>query len=317
VISASQYTSEVEIDRALDTAKILSSWVYLDEVNYGELGVKVGVRIENQALKNSLLAMLKDVKQATIVETGADLFIEEGMENLSKDSLYITDAGERTIWKINKSIQPNLLRDSLVINVGDYARARYLKKLDLKNKNYKVTVEFVPVICVSGCGTDEPVYKDGPVRKMNSDSIYITFKEGDKFRLNIVNQSDQKTVYYTVLDIQPDNKVNVLIPSPEDRAEDFYIPQQEKIELDRIYTVGPPVGTDMLKVIASDVPIDLRSMVVTRGAGTRGSKNPFEKIMQSTYNAENTKTRSVGSEPIKPDAVNIETISFTIVQAKK
>jgi hypothetical protein len=141
----------------------------------------------------------------------------------------------------------------------------------------------------------------------------MAFKVGDKFRLNIVNKSDQKRLYYTILDIQPDNKVNVLIPGTNDRPEDFNIPQQETIKLDRIYTVGPPEGTEMLKIIASDVPVDLRSMVVTRGAGTRGKpQSPFEKIMQNTYNAESTKTRSVDGDPIKPDAVNIETISFNI-----
>lgn len=315
VVFAGEYSSEVELDRKLDTLKLMSAWIYFDEINYGDLAVKVQLRIEDAELRKAVAAMFKNVKQATLVEDGADLFVEEGMEFLSKDSVYITDRGERTIWKINKSIQPKLLEDSLVMNVGDYARARYLKNLDLKNIHYKVTVEFVQLICVSGCGTRSAKYRDGPIKAIKGDSLHIAFKLGDKFRLNIINESDQKRLYYTVLDIQPDNKVNVMIPGEDEKVEGYYIPQQSKIELQKTFTVGLPLGTDMLKVIASDVAIDLRSMVTSRGVQTRGGpKSPFEKVMQSTYNAEKLNTRGTPGDVIKPDTVNIETISFNIVQ---
>lgn len=313
VVFAGEYSSDIELDKALDTAKLLSSWIYFDEINYGDLGVKVKLNIKDPALESTVKEIFKNIKQATLVQSGADLFVEEGATGLGADSIYLSDASERNIWKNAKGIQPKTLEESLLMNIGNYARAKYLRNLDLVNDNYKVTIEFVPVTCISGCGTRSAKYKDGSIKTQGKDSLYMSFKVGDKFRLNIVNKSDQKRLYYTILDIQPDNKVNVLIPGKDDRAEDFYIPQQEKIALDRIYTVGPPEGTEMLKIIASDVPIDLRAMVVTRGAGTKGSaKSPFEKIMQKTYNAESTKTRSVDGDPIKPDAVNIETISFNI-----
>jgi metacaspase-1 len=317
VVSASEYTSDIELDRHLDDSKLLSAWVYLNEINYGDLGIKVQLRVSDPQLKSNLEGMFKNVKQATLVNEAADLYVEHGANSLSPDSIYITDASERLVWKVNKAIQPNLLQDSLVMNIGDYARARYLRRLDLQNKNYKVTIEFVPVTCISGCGTRQAKYKDLPARKATGDSLHIGFKVGEKFRLNIINHSDQKRLYYTIVDIQPDNKVNIVIPGRNDDAKDFYIPQQEKIELDRIYTVGPPTGVEMMKIIASDVPIDLRPMVTTRGAKTRSAagQSPFEKLMQSTYNAENVKTRSIESEPIRPDAVNVETLSFMILPA--
>ncbi|HUS01803.1 MAG TPA: hypothetical protein VMY77_08755, partial [Chitinophagaceae bacterium] len=107
------------------------------------------------------------------------------------------------------------------------------------------------------------------------------------------------------------------IPGRRDQPEDFLISQEDTIKLEKIFTIGPPYGVDVLKVIASDVPLDLRNIFETRGkaAGTRGrGKSPFEKIVEGTYNAEGNKTRGPQEEAIQPDAVNIMTVPFHIVK---
>ena len=125
---------------------------------------------------------------------------------------------------------------------------------------------------MADCGNPSSAkYQDDKIKSKMDVSGNIFFKDGDKFRLNIINHSDQKRLYYTVLDIQPDNKVNVLVPGRRDQPEDFLISQEDTIKLEKIFSIGPPYGVDVLKIIASDVPLDLRNIFDTRGkaAGTR------------------------------------------------
>lgn len=318
ITSAGEYSSEVKFDRKLTDAELKSLWVYLDEINYGDLGIKVKINVADAATKQDLTSAFNNIKQATLSNNAADLFLESGLNTFSPDSIYLINSGQMIIWQTNKNIDKQKLYDTLAMKVGDYARSKYLRNLSLSNAEYKVSLQFVPLKCIANC--DNPrlaQYQDDKIKSKMDVAGNIFFKEGDKFRLNIISHSDQKRLYYTVIDIQPDNQVNVLIPGSRDQPEDFLISQEDTIKLEKIFTIGPPYGVDVLKVIASDVPLDLRSIFETRGkaAGTRGrGKSPFEKIVEGTYNAEGNKKRGPQEEAIQPDAVNIMTVPFHIVK---
>ena len=318
IASAGEYSSEIKFDRKLTDAEIKSSWVFLDEINYGDLGVKVKLNIADAETKKNLTSALKNIKQATLSDNAADLFLESGMNTFSPDSIYLINSGQMIIWQVNKNTDKQKVSDTLAMKIGDYARAKYLRNLSLTNATYKVSLQFVPLKCVANCDNPRTAqYQDDKIKSKMDVAGNVFFKEGDKFRLNIINHSDQKRLYYTVLDIQPDNQVNVLVPGRRDQPEDFLISQEDTIKLEKIFTIGPPYGVDVLKIIASDVPLDLRSIFETRGktAGTRGKgKSPFEKSVEGTYNAEGNKKRGAPEEVIQPDAVNIMTVPFHIVK---
>lgn len=318
VSDAGEYASTIKLDRTLSKADMQSAWVYLAEINYGDLGVKVKMNISDASLKNNVATILKDIKQASLADN-ADLFLQNGMNAFSADSLYLVNSAEMIIWQTPKNIDKQNLADTLSMKIGDYARSKYLRNLALSNESYKVTFEFVPVKCIADCDTRNSKFQDdnsGIKTKMDA-SGNITFKEGDRFRLNIINHNtENKKLYYTVLDIQPDNQVNVLIPRKKDQPEDYTISGGDTVELrQQIFKIGPPYGIDVLKIIASDVPLDMRKIFTSRGAGTRGAPlGPFEKIIQGTYNAEGPHTRGPAEEAIQPDAVNIITIPFHIIK---
>lgn len=318
ITNAGEYSSEIKFDKKLTDTELKSAWVYLDEINYGDLGIKVKLNVTDAEMKKNLTSVFNNIKQATFTDDAADLFLESGMNSFSPDSIYLVNGGEMIIWQVNKNIDKQNLYDSLAMKVGDYARAKYLRNLSLSNSTYKVSLEFVPLKCIADCSNPRLAkYQDDKLKSKMDVAGNIFFKEGDKFRLNIINHSDQKRLYYTVIDIQPDNKVNVLVPGRRDQPDDFLISQEDTIRLEKIFSIGPPYGVDVLKIIASDVPLDLRSIFESRGkaAGTRGRpKSPFEKIVQGTYSAEGNKKRGPQEEAIQPDAVNIMTVPFHIVK---
>ena len=317
ISDAGEYSSEIKFDQKISDAEIKNAWAYLDEINYGDLGVKIKMNLADPSLKKDIHDMFKNIKQATITEESADLFLQNGMNAFSPDSIYLVNAGEMVIWQTNKNLDKKDLYDTLSMKIGDYARSKYLRNLSLTNPTYKVSFEFVPLKCVAECGTRSAKYQDDKIKTRSDAAGNITFKEGDRFRLNIINHSDQKRLYYTILDIQPDNKINVLVPGRKDQPEDFLISQEDTIKLEKIFTIGPPYGVDVLKIIASDAPLDLRNIFETRGAtaGTRGKPpTPFEKVLKGTYSAEGSHTRGPSEADIQPDAVNIMTVPFHIVK---
>lgn len=234
ITAAGEYSSEIKFDRKLTDAEIKSSWVYLDQINYGDLGVKVRLNIADAETKKNLTSAFKNIKQATLSTDAADLYLESGMNTFSRDSIYLVNSGQMIIWQVNKNVDAQKLYDTLSMKVGDYARSKYLRNLALTNPAYKVSLQFVPLKCVANCDNPRTAqYQDDKIKTKMDAAGNIIFKEGDKFRLNIISHSDQKRLYYTVVDIQPDNQVNVLIPGRRDQPEDFLISQEDTIKLER------------------------------------------------------------------------------------
>ena len=312
ITSAGVYSSIVELEKQLPASDIQRSWLYLDEVNFGDLVVQVGLNIVDNALSAKVKSATADINQMKLTTNAADLYIQTG-KGFSADSVYITTAGGLEVAKVNKNANEQDFKNFFVQKIGDYARAAFLRKMDLKNNNFNVIFEFVPLKCISGCGTPAAKYQDDNIRTKMDSSGHVTFKVGDRFRINVINNG-RNVAYYTVIDIQPDNVVNVLVPGKSERADEFKIFPSDTIRMQKIYKIGPPYGVDVIKVVASDSPIDLRTMFATRGSQTRGAtKKPFEKLMQGTYNAEGNRTRGSDEETIQPDAVNILTVPYKII----
>lgn len=313
ITSAGVYSSIVELEKQLTTSDIQKSWLYLDEVNFGDLVVQVGLNIADNDLTAKVKSAIADINQMKLSTNAAELYIQTG-KGFSTDSIYITTAGGLEVAKVHKNAKEQDFKNFFVQKIGDYARAAFLRKMDLKNNNFNVVFEFVPLKCISGCGTPAAKYQDEDIRTKMDSSGHVTFKVGDRFRINVMNNG-RNVSYYTVIDIQPDNVVNVLVPGKNERADEFKIFPSDTIRMQKIYKIGPPYGVDVIKVVGSDAPIDLRTMFASRGALTRGNSNkkPFEKLLQGTYNAEGNRTRGSDEDTIQPDAVNILTIPYKII----
>lgn len=151
--------------------------------------------------------------------------------------------------------------------------------LNAQNNYYKDApgyIEMVKYKCVENC-TDPATAR----HKEESLKNVGVFKDGERMSLNIVNNSD-KQLYYTIIDLQPDNQVNLVVPANGDHPEDYRIAPSSKIPLGSDMVVYPPFGVDKLITIFSTKPIDLRSAFnesgLTRGIGTR--INNKEEMLQ-------------------------------------
>ncbi len=147
----------------------------------------------------------------------------------------------------------------------------------------------------------------------------IVFQHDDRYNLRIINNG-QERLYYNVLEIQPDNLVNVLFPANNQQPMDCFINPGDTVRLTRIFRIGPPDGMNVIKLIAARSPLNLRQVFANNGL-SRGDapkpNNPFEKLMQGINKTDAVQTRGSGEETIQPDAVNIFSVPYKIVPKKQ
>ena len=321
ITRADQYYSKIKLDKNISKDEIKRAWIYLDKINYGELAIQVKLNVANPELKKLYKSFFPDIQQASLVDEAGDLFIVQGMNRCSADSVYIVTPDDRVIWKASTGLSPKRIEEAFQSKIADFALGRYMKSLTLKNPEYEVLFELVPLKCTSFCDDpDKAKWVDDDLKKKLAGSGNIVFKEGDKFRFNIINKTNRR-LYYTILDIQPDNVVNVLLPRPGEPAENYIIkPDQESFPLSKRFTIYPPYGSDVFKIIASEVPLDLRSVFESAGEvpTTRGTAlTPFEKAINAKLKR-GPRTRGGGGDvELQSNTVNVVNTSIIITPKNK
>ncbi|MEO7048722.1 MAG: caspase family protein [Ferruginibacter sp.] len=94
-------------------------------------------------------------------------------------------------------------------------------------------------------------YHNINVQRFQSGAV---LREGDKFKIEIIN-SGNKTYYYSLWDIQPDNQINVLLPD-RNNPQDFFINQHDTEKLNNfIFTITPPYGVDKFLLVVTEDPL--------------------------------------------------------------
>jgi hypothetical protein len=134
-----------------------------------------------------------------------------------------------------------------------------------------------------------PAYANSPVRlrlvTRENDSVKINeygivIREGAFAFVNVINEGKER-YYISLLDIQPDNRINVLFPAPLKgiRSEDLFIPPgvERTFNTYRIQIL-PPYGIDKLLLIVSKTPDLGRSLIDAGKKVTRGQDPINDKI---------------------------------------
>ena len=198
-----------------------------------------------------------------------------------------------------------------------YAQANYLRNVVMENEDLNVTFEFVPITAKQvGRGTWQEDQRLSLKSKMDT-SGNVSFEDGDFFKIKVKNDG-YEVAYFSLLDFQPDNVVNVLVPGKYEKAADFVVKPGEEKELPRVFRFGRPYGTEVFKLVASKEPIPFQEILLSKGA-SRGaadeSNNPFAQLVQSSFRGE-TQSRSAETMNVEPGNCNIQSVSFSITAKK-
>jgi hypothetical protein len=271
ITKAGEFSSTVQLADKKDEETVSKAWVFLDEVNFGNLQIGVQLNITQPKLTEALTT-IKEIKTVT---AEADVMVEESNGQL----IFKDKKGE--FLKLNTDMDASWLKDTLQYRLKHYAWSKYFMNLHKVDTNIRVTFKMIPVKVTRrnerGAVSETMDVDINTVKDKNGN---ITFKADDYYVLEFTN-SGQERCYYTVVEIQPDNVVNSIFPSYRinDNATGNFIEPDKTLRSTRVFRVGPPYGENRLLIITSREPIDFRPFLKkkdpnaskTRGSGDDGS----------------------------------------------
>lgn len=188
--------------------------------------------------------------------------------------------------------------------IKSYMQAKYLKGYQLFSPNLNLSLEVLGIDCSTKTPNQAKRFAYYPP----------VIPLGHCIKLRITNKGRQ-TAYFSVLDIQPDHKINLLLPAIYlgYSSEDYYLKPGESYITDFNIRLVEPMGEEVLKLISSSQPIDLPAIMESRGMRNDTETNhPFAKLMAATFQNGHSRGNNIPQSII--DDISVKTYFFKIVQ---
>lgn len=272
--------------------------VKMDEEHYGNLNAAIKISfVEADATSK---ALEKQVKQFTMaysfltITDKADFQLE--IKNGGEGKLaQLTDRNNKLIWStgiLNKDSLSDVQKNRLIADIKKALRIKYLRTMpDGGDLAQYISAAIVPV-------------------KEYNKSTAIELEIGDGFSLYIRNNSNQN-LYYTVLDIFPDDNVDILYPYKGKEPADYFVEKNNVVIRKLAVSKNSPSGVEFLKIIVSKEPLDLRSVFEKRI--TRDEMQSFQTVLDDLFNEKKGKAATRGDiSGLNAEEIGLISVSFSI-----
>ncbi|MBK8643900.1 MAG: DUF4384 domain-containing protein [Saprospiraceae bacterium] len=259
LIDAGSHTSLVELKDGFEKKLLDHSWGIVVEENFGNIQINLRKQGTLSNEVNEIFQNLAKIPFIKITDADADLILEEsGLKILLSNKFGL----EIDTWK--NSANKLSLFDSIKKSITKYAQAQYLRRLNQQNRKIDLRLDF---ILMSRKGKKIP--ENYPSDSLKNEQGEIILKNGDTIRLKVSNYGKEEA-FYTIIDIQPDNKMNILYPKAEESSVKLANGKSEIIPIN--FRISPPLGVELFRVIASRNPINLRPLDQRRSINDQPNK---------------------------------------------
>ncbi len=282
VITSNNFTAAVKPEQE-DSALLKNpSWVFLLETVYGKNKIKLGL----DSLKNGNDQMIRNgFSGFQLVEFNpdCDLYLAPSATGNGYALCYPNSGAEFTD---GLDIQdPAGIKEVL----KRFDRFRYLRNLKFTEEGLSAKVDLVFL--------DQQGNIDAAKMKPRTRFGRLELKEDDVVFLKVTNTGTKK-FYINIVDIQPDGKINPILPNKQvtdiNNAPAPITWQDCEIEskAERLFKnysirIAPPHGEETFKIFLSSNPLDLEDLLTTNrlagaaeGTGVRGVMNNMAKIFE-------------------------------------
>jgi len=213
-----------------------------------DYSLKIRLQIADLSLRNTILSKFSDIIVEANATDAADLTL-----SLDRGKLTLRSADNNSLWEQRyNSDNPDRTLQALQLKLASYQQAQFLRKMEFNDSEYQITFTIQ-------IGQDSSRIPD-------NQRITTLRAKKDTAYLKVVNRST-KHIYYTILEIDARNSVNVLIPGPGWTSAECRLKPGEEIS-HRLRFSNP--GRSVLKLIATPIPIDLRDAI----AGWQSGRTP-------------------------------------------
>ncbi|WP_405222848.1 caspase family protein [Dokdonia sp. Asnod1-B02] len=286
VIKTAFSTANVTLDKPLISSNEKEFWVFVDEPSYGDMYLKaylynvtdsqISKGVNTYLTENNLGEVVTEIDSATVI-------IRPQIDSQKKTIGYavLNPSGLSEIDKAIASRGDSQL-DALEKQLFQYAQGSYIRDLTMTNPLYEFEFKLVPVDY-----DEEMEVVNGvlPAQNEGTEGVYKVTTNGDYAAIEVTNKSN-KDLYFTIIEINSKGEIAQFLPNDnyELAVDDLKIPKGKTMLLDEyVFAFGPPYERLTLKGFATTTPINLKPIITSRGATSRGDMNPLEKFVQESY----------------------------------
>ncbi len=272
--------------------------VKIEEENYGNLQAAVKLSFgeadaATKVIERQVKQFIKPYSFLTVADK-ADFQLEIKNSGTGKLAL-LTDRNNKPVWSagiVNKDSLSEEQKNEFIADIKKELRIKYLRTMpDAGELAQYVSAEIVPT-------------------KEYNKSEAIKLAIGDGYTLHIRNNSNQN-LYYTVLDIYPDNNVEIMYPYKGKEPADYVVEKNNVVIRKLAVSKGSPEGLEILKIIVSKEPMDLRSVFEKKI--TRDNMQSFQNVIDDLFNEKKGEAATRGDiSNIKAEEIGIVSVSFII-----
>jgi hypothetical protein len=313
VTGLKNFTSTVKLDKPDAALARKQPWVFVTGLSYGDQKVRLKINASIPGAAGKIQSAFKGFQLVEFNDNG-DLFL---------DTFRTTD---KWIYKYANSGLPFgdegfSLSDTAVMKetLKRFDRFRYLQNLKFNEQGLSAKVELVFL----DQNKQVDIQKTGSRTRMTG----LELIEGDEVYLKIEN-TGEKSFYINIVDIQPDGRINPIMPNKglkdKDgypapiRAEDCLVNKGDSLLLHNLtIKIWPPYGEETLKVFLSTEKLDLEDILADdRNDGqSRGKGGVLNNMARIFKNSKVNGAGSRGTETKVNTAQNgtIFSVGFTIV----
>jgi hypothetical protein len=233
------------LDRPLSEAQALRSWVFVERRRLARYRLALRLEIADAARRETVRQQLSSLEALDMQsdDAAAELILRS-----VRGGLELRSAEDAVIWQQRGGERTETAIQSLRQALSDYLQAQFLRGLELESSPFRA--DFTSRIGVRGAPGSP---------RANKDTVF----------LQVVNRG-ATPVYYSILDIDARNRVQVLLPGAHWLPTDFRLEPGEASPLHAARFDAP--GREVLKLLLTPQPVDLRSALDSgvRGGGGGG-----------------------------------------------
>jgi len=272
IANASLFDCDVELEKSI-AKQDRACRIYIQAQNYGNLSASLRLEVASGDLLAALRQIATDCPAIHFTENNPEMVLQE-LPAEGKLRLLTKDDFELGSFKIPENENYRGLLRQVQQQVVAFAQAKFLRPMEVQDSRLGLSLEFL-------LPNGQP-------------AIGNRFKLGEELRLRIRN-TGSAPCYFNVLDIQPDNQLNVIVPAGKP-AVDYYLAPGGQYDYPELVVVSEPIGTEVLKLIATEQPLDLSNIVATRGVSATG-QHSLEVLLRKTYLRDGSRGGETGNLP--------------------
>ena len=270
VIHASPFTSLIELSDSIRKEEIMDAWIFIDQQHFGDLSVRVKLELSRKNLEKKVIDQFSEFPVIGLMSDKPDLLLQTFGGEKGQDSIRLVTTHAKILYKRAIKGDDSSVAWQVLQSILAHVQCSFLRGFDMKMEEMNVQMELLS-------------FKD---TAFVGNTGQTQFTVGEKFKIRISNNG-LLPVYFTVIDIQPNNEINIIIPAPGSRhtSRELFLQPGAQMDYQTVFEIMPPFGSEVLKLIATLSPIDLSPIASTRGSGMTksGTVHPFEKLFSATY----------------------------------